>query len=416
MIDARITDITQAAGMSHAAFYRYFDSKEEILKEVSDVAHRNVFAAVGTAGREERQLPSFIRFSRANRRYLDAWKANAQILRVVEQRLATDPAFVDISREMVETFVPRLERTLERLQRGSGIEGSLDVRYTAAGLSAMVQRVAYVTFVMREGTAMRERTVQTIDMLWGNVLGLPWDVVDLAPLATHDAGGDEDDDEDSWWERRERPDVRPPASARSQRPKMASAKGAATRDALITAARRVFERDGYLDARVADITATAGVAHGTFYNYFTDRLDAFQVVAATLHDEIISALVARRRDRSATTLQRITSANEAFFDIYRRNARLFTVIEQVATIDAECASLRLGLRNWFIEHNERTIAAMQARGEADARLHSYSAAEALCCMIERLAFEWFVLRVDVDPDVGAGEVSRVWVRALGIDA
>ena len=44
----------------------------------------------------------------------------------------------------------------------------------------------------------------------------------------------------------------------------ASARGARTRQTLVEAARRVFERDGFLDARITDITAEAGVAAGTF--------------------------------------------------------------------------------------------------------------------------------------------------------
>ena len=44
------------------------------------------------------------------------------------------------------------------------------------------------------------------------------------------------------------------------------------------AARRVFERDGFLDARITDITAEAGVAAGPFYTYFTGKEDAFAAV------------------------------------------------------------------------------------------------------------------------------------------
>ena len=46
----------------------------------------------------------------------------------------------------------------------------------------------------------------------------------------------------------------------------------------MAAARRVFERDGYFGARVADITAEAGVAHGSFYTYFASRQDVFVAV------------------------------------------------------------------------------------------------------------------------------------------
>ena len=38
-------------------------------------------------------------------------------------------------------------------------------------------------------------------------------------------------------------------------------RGRQTRERVLAASRRVFERDGYLDARVADFVKEAGVSH-----------------------------------------------------------------------------------------------------------------------------------------------------------
>src|SRR5690242_16840281 len=48
-------------------------------------------------------------------------------------------------------------------------------------------------------------------------------------------------------------------------------RGQRTRAALIAAARTVFERDGFINARITDIAETAGTAHGSFYSYFTSK-------------------------------------------------------------------------------------------------------------------------------------------------
>ena len=45
----------------------------------------------------------------------------------------------------------------------------------------------------------------------------------------------------------------------------ATARGKRTRDALVAAARKVFERDGYLDSRLVDIVQEAGCSIGSFY-------------------------------------------------------------------------------------------------------------------------------------------------------
>src|SRR3954465_15562882 len=44
----------------------------------------------------------------------------------------------------------------------------------------------------------------------------------------------------------------------------------ATRDRLKEACRRVLDRVGYADIKIADVTAEAGVAVGLFYHYFKD--------------------------------------------------------------------------------------------------------------------------------------------------
>ena len=47
-----------------------------------------------------------------------------------------------------------------------------------------------------------------------------------------------------------------------------SRKGAASRARLIDAAKLVFERDGFLHARIVDIAETAGLQHVSLYHYF----------------------------------------------------------------------------------------------------------------------------------------------------
>ena len=59
-----------------------------------------------------------------------------------------------------------------------------------------------------------------------------------------------------------------------------SRKGERTRARLIDAAREVFERDGFLTARIADIASTAGLSQGSFYHYFESKEQIFREVAA----------------------------------------------------------------------------------------------------------------------------------------
>ncbi len=59
-----------------------------------------------------------------------------------------------------------------------------------------------------------------------------------------------------------------------------------TRTNLIDAAYRVFARKEADAVTIDDIIAEAGVARGTFYNYFQTREDVLKAVAAALSDEM----------------------------------------------------------------------------------------------------------------------------------
>src|SRR4051812_15024076 len=71
-----------------------------------------------------------------------------------------------------------------------------------------------------------------------------------------------------------------PRSSAVMRSPPRSTRGRRTRAALVAAARAVFERDGLQDARIRDITETAGVAVGSFYTHFATREDIFAAVLA----------------------------------------------------------------------------------------------------------------------------------------
>ena len=58
------------------------------------------------------------------------------------------------------------------------------------------------------------------------------------------------------------------------------------RDQLLGVALEAFSRRGYHATTVADIIASAGVARGTFYNYFTSKEQIF----ATLLDQLFETL------------------------------------------------------------------------------------------------------------------------------
>jgi AcrR family transcriptional regulator len=188
------------------------------------------------------------------------------------------------------------------------------------------------------------------------------------------------------------------------------------RAALVGAARRVFERDGYVAARITDIADEAGVAHGSFYSHFDSKQAVFAAVMAEVEEEMLHpgpALPAAGADPVAV----IEAANLAYLEAYRRNARLMALLEQVATVDEAFRELRRRRSAAFLERNARAVRRLQRAGLADPELDPELTSLALSTMVSRSAYAAFVLG---DPAAAleplAATLTRLWVNALHMGA
>ena len=191
-------------------------------------------------------------------------------------------------------------------------------------------------------------------------------------------------------------------------------KGQARKAALLDAARRVFEKRGFLDTRVADIVAEARVAQGTFYTYFDSKDAVFQAVATGVVGEMLVAL--RTDTHSGTPYDRAYAAMERFVDAYRPRARIIALVEQVGTFTPELKHLRLQVREAFVERAARGIAHQQEAGVADKSLDPVLTAEVLGAMVDHTCYVWLNLGRDFDRDALLRTLTTVWVRAIGAES
>lgn len=192
-----------------------------------------------------------------------------------------------------------------------------------------------------------------------------------------------------------------------------SARGARTRAKLVAAARTVFERDGYLDSRVADISAEANTATGSFYTYFDSKEEIFAAVLAELQDDMLHQHIQDVVDNDDPAAV-IEASNRAYLLVYERNAKLMGLLEQVSTIDESFRDLRRKRAQAFAERNAHSIRSLQARGLADPDLDAMLTATALSSMVSRVAYINYVLGDDWKLDQLVEELTRLWVNALGI--
>lgn len=196
-----------------------------------------------------------------------------------------------------------------------------------------------------------------------------------------------------------------------------SRKGAQTRARLLAAAKTVFERSGFLDARISDIAEEAGLSHGSFYHYFDSKEEIFREVAATIDEQLSAPMVDVILDPESTAspLDRIREAIRRHMISYREEAQIMGVIEQVSRYDEHMKSLRLERHN---RHSEQFIAAikqLQDHGMADPDLDPVIAAAALGSMTTRFPELWLVEGgLECDFERGVEQLTRVFVNGLGL--
>jgi AcrR family transcriptional regulator len=202
----------------------------------------------------------------------------------------------------------------------------------------------------------------------------------------------------------------PPAGARTPR-------GEATRATLVRAAKKVFERDGFLDARITDITATAGTATGSFYKYFSNKEEIFLAVVEALADEGLHALSLEILSTDHDDLVGdITKHLRRYLTTYQRNAKMMSVIEEVTNINEDFRRERTARAQPYMNGNVAAIGALQAAGRADPALDPLIAGRTLSTMISRAAYVTFVFEEEGPDSIDAlaRTLARLWINALRI--
>jgi AcrR family transcriptional regulator len=198
-------------------------------------------------------------------------------------------------------------------------------------------------------------------------------------------------------------------------------RGRRMRTRLLAAAREVFERDGFLDARVTDISAAAGAAHGSFYTYFGSKTEIFRTLVAATMDELYASLGGtdasgdqRRPSSPSDAVARIDRANRRFVAMYRQNTALMALFEQVTTFDPEVRALRQAARERMVGRVRHSIEQLQSEGLVAAEVDAEYSAHALVAMVNGLVHYWLVLGADFEEARLVATLTGLWARALGL--
>ena len=205
------------------------------------------------------------------------------------------------------------------------------------------------------------------------------------------------------------------ASRRNAHEERGTHRGKNTRSAILAAARALFEERGYVDVSIEDIVTRLGVSRGTFYTYFSTKSDVFRELSSQVRVEIDSAVSTRAEDANVGAIGALMNSNRRYVEVYRAHARMYGLIEQVATMDPEVHRQRLESRRANVERVAATIARWQRRGLADASIDATTTASVLVSLTSNSCYWWFVGGDEAGrPDDPVAAITDIWVRATGL--
>jgi AcrR family transcriptional regulator len=198
-------------------------------------------------------------------------------------------------------------------------------------------------------------------------------------------------------------------------PSPLTARGARTRASLVKAARTLFEKQGYLDTNIGDISKRARVAHGTFYTYFSSKEEIFSEVVEQLTSDLQRMAAEEPQvEFPAPIWARIERANRGYLRSYEQNAKMMRVLESVATFNPRLAQVRRQTRRFWVQRSTVAIRRWQERGLVDQRVDPVYAASALGSLVDRSAYVWIVLGEPYELEPAVTQLTLLYCNALGI--
>jgi AcrR family transcriptional regulator len=171
-LEARISDIAERAGQSHGSFYYYFDSKEEIFREVAAAVDAQLFAPLGDVILAHSGLPPEQRVREAMRRHFESYRREARIMGLIEHVSRFDPEVNALRLARHKRYTEQVADTIRQLQRKKLADPNLDPLLTAAALGALTYRFAEMWLVHGAIDCSMEHAVEQCSQLFANAIRL----------------------------------------------------------------------------------------------------------------------------------------------------------------------------------------------------------------------------------------------------
>lgn len=172
-LDARVSDIAERAGVSHGTFYTYFESKEEIFREVALQVEERLSAPLGEVIllQGSRATPHE-RIREAMRRHLESYRDEAPIMGVIEQVTRHDEQLAAARLERHRRDRQLVADSIRQLQRHGLADPRLEPTTAAAILGSMTNRFPELWLTQGMLDSPFEEGVEQLTRIFTNALQL----------------------------------------------------------------------------------------------------------------------------------------------------------------------------------------------------------------------------------------------------
>lgn len=198
------------------------------------------------------------------------------------------------------------------------------------------------------------------------------------------------------------------------RAEKATRKGRETEEAFRAAARSVFARDGYLNAKISDIAAAAGKSVASFYNYYDTKADLLIALAEDFHAEATKMAVLPYR-AGLSREEALREAVGGFWRTYASRRGELIGIFQAAMIDEHFRERWLEIRGEAVSRIAEQVRRAQSEGYCPG-VDPVLTASALSAMLEHFCYIWLgqggEKDVPFDDQRALDALATIWVKAI----
>ncbi len=205
------------------------------------------------------------------------------------------------------------------------------------------------------------------------------------------------------------------AGAIAVRPEKSTRKGRETDEAFRAAARTVFARDGYLNAKISDIAAEAGKSVASFYNYYDTKADLLIALAQEFHAEATQLAVLLYRS-GLTREEALREAVAGFWRTYAKRRGELIGVFQAAMLEGDFRDRWLDIRAEAIERIAGEIRRAQAEGFCPG-VDPVLTASALSAMLEHFCYIWLGqggerAQARIDDESAIDTLATIFVKSV----